>query len=262
MDMGPAAILLGVAFPILIGIGVALAVADSNEIEFWIARACFAVAAIDALGFTVFWLWSAERFVTWKTAIGAVIGAVTVVALAYGLQWIDYREDKAATKLVAGTKPTPNPPPGCVIPENALAVFLGSSVAWSATFPFTILDMGSINMMSVDKVANKNELIINVLRIYDDHTNIIARIDSDGFWTDPGIRRKKVDKSTLVVYDRADNEVLRAEFINPRTLYIHGIFRDRRGVSVKVTPDEIIFPGNNTLSSACFGNVRVAIRVQ
>jgi hypothetical protein len=102
MDMGPAAILLGVAFPILIGIGVALAVADSNEIEFWIARACFAVAAIDALGFTVFWLWSAERFVTWKTAIGAVIGAVTVVALAYGLQWIDIEKTRRPPNLWPG----------------------------------------------------------------------------------------------------------------------------------------------------------------
>lgn len=83
--------------------------------------------------------------------------------------------------------------------------------------------------MSVDKVANKNELIINVLRIYDDHTNIIARIDSDGFWTDPGIRRKKVDKSTLVVYDRADNEVLRAEFINPR-IYTSMVYLEIEGV--------------------------------
>jgi hypothetical protein len=134
MDMGPAAILLGVAFPILIGIGVALAVADSNEVEFWIARACFAIAALDALGFTVFWLWSAERFFTWKTVVGAVIGAATVVVLAYGLQWIDYREDKAESKLIAGTKPMPEAPPRCVIPQDALAVFLGSSVAWSTRF--------------------------------------------------------------------------------------------------------------------------------
>ena len=127
MDMGPAAILLGVAFPILIGIGVALAVADSNEIEFWIARACFVIAAIDAIGFTVAWLWQGERELTWKTAVGAMIGAGAVIALVYGLQWIDYREEKNLTKLIPGNKAMPEVPQGCIVPDGALVVFLGSS---------------------------------------------------------------------------------------------------------------------------------------
>lgn len=260
MDMGLAAILLGVAFPVLIGIGVALAVADSNESEFWIARACFILAAIDAVGFTVVWLWLGERVINWKTFVGAAIAAIALIVLVCGLQWIDYREEKILTKLFPGTKPTPVAPENCKIPADAIAVFFGSNVAWGNTYPFTILDLSDIKMLSVDKVSNRIELVIDILRIFDDHGNIIAKIDSGGFWVEPGIQRKKPDRSTLLVYDRNDDEVLRVEFLNPRALSVQGIFRTRTGVTVRITSDALLLPGGRH-RQGCFGNVHTAIKI-
>ena len=134
MDMGPAAILLGVAFPVLIGIGVALAVADSNEIEFWVARACFMLAAFDAVGFTVYWLWAAEKVPNWKLITGALIGAVAILSLVYGLKWIDYREDRVIARLFPGNKATPAVP-DCRIPDSAVAVFLDQMSLGLRDFP-------------------------------------------------------------------------------------------------------------------------------
>jgi hypothetical protein len=260
MDMGPAAILLGVAFPVLIGIGVALAVADSNESEFWIARICFILAGIDAVGITVVWLWLGERVINWKTFVGAAIAAIALILLVSGLQWIDYKEEKILTKLFPGTKPTPVAPENCNIPDDAIAVFFGSNVAWR-TYPFTILDLSDIKMLSVNKIQNHTWLVIDILRIFDDHGNIIVKIDPDGFWIDPGIQRKKPDRSTLLVYDRNDDEVLRIEFLNPRALSVQGIFRDRTGATVRITSDALLSSSGGRLRQGCFGGVDAAIKI-
>ena len=261
MEMGSEAVWLGVAFPILVGIGVALAVSDANEVEFWVARGCFIVAAIDALTFLVLWLWRNENLSIYIAIIGAVIAGATIITMVYGLKWVDYREEKSLTKLQPGSKPTPQLPAGCVPPPDTVVVLLGSNAAWGGQFPYTLLDMGGTKMLAVDKTAGKSQISINILRIFDDRGNIIARIDEEGFWVAPDMRREKPNRSTLVVHDRADQQALKVELLNSKTLYVEGVFRDRRGRIVRITADELILPGNNIMARSCFGGGGTAIRV-
>ena len=114
-------------------------------------------------------------------------------------------------------------------------------------------------MLVIDKTPNNNELAIRILRIFDDHGNIISRIDEDGFWTEPSIRRKRPNKSSLVVYGRSDDEVLNIEFINSKALYMLGIFHDRRGVKVQIAADQIIFPRDNRVIQACLGGGGIGV---
>ncbi len=259
--MGTEAVWLGVAFPILVGIGVALAVSDANEIEFWVARGCFIVAALDALTFVVIWLWRTESLGPPMAIVGALIAGTTVVALIYGLKWVDYREEKTITKLRPDSKPRPPLPPNCNPPADAMVVLFGSNAAWANRFPYTVLNIGGTAVLAVDRVPGKSQLNVNVLRIFDDRGNIMARIDGDGFWVAPDVRRQKPNPSTLVVYDRAGQQALKVEFLNSQTLYVEGIFRDRRGVMVQITADKLILPRNNIMTRGCFGGGAGAIAV-
>jgi hypothetical protein len=90
--MGPIEILLGVAFPLLIAVGLGLGMGGSNSIEFWVARACFAAAAVELLGIVVWWLYSTES-ASWKLAIAAVVGVSIVAALPESLKWLDGKEN-------------------------------------------------------------------------------------------------------------------------------------------------------------------------
>lgn len=261
VEMGSEAISLGIAFPILVGIGVALAVSDANGIEFWVARGCFILATVDALIFVVIWLWSTESLAVPIAILGVLIAGVTVVALVYSLRWVDYREEKGLTKLLPGSKERPQLPPRCIPPADAMVVLFGTNAAWGSKFPYTLLDMGGVKMLEINKSPGKSQLNITVLRIFDDRGTIIARIDENGFWVAPDMRQQKPNRSTLVVYDRADQQALKVEFVNPNTLYVEGIFRDHRGAAVQITPDRLILPGNNVFAQGCFGGASAAIRV-
>ena len=146
--------------------------------------------------------------------------------------------------LVPDNLPTPQLPPAVAmfntsIPANALKVFFGSNMSWSETMPHTILKMGNDPMIQIDRLEKANQLIVTVLRIFDDRDNIIARIDKDGFWVENNTRNKRPDPHTLVVFDHLDNEVLRIHFVNTTAIVITGTFRHpgMRNV-VTITPTE------------------------
>lgn len=261
MDIGPGAIGLG-AFSILVAAAIALVIlTDANEWEFLAARILFVLAALVAAAVTVYWLCSEDHLTAPNLIVGALIGAAAIVLLVGALKWTDYREDRTLTKLLPGNKPMPTMPVGCEAPLDAIAVFFGSNVSWSTGSSFTPLRMGGVEMIAVEKEQQKQGLLITVLRVFDDQGNIIARIDPDGFWTAPSVFKKKLNRSTLIVNDRKDEEVLKIEFINQRAIKIEGVFRDQRGVVVRITPDKLVLPRNNTYMSSCIGNFKTGIQI-
>jgi len=133
--------------------------------------------------------------------------------------------------------PTPALPTQARVPQDALLIFLGSTIAWATRMPHTVVEMGSDKMLVIDKDNSSNKLVVTVLRIFDAGNNIIARIDDDGFWVANSTRMKRVDPSTLVVFDHGDMEVLRIAFLNPGTLSITGIFRHAGLRTVSITPE-------------------------
>jgi hypothetical protein len=87
-------ILLGVAFPLLVGIALALALGSGSATEFLIARIAFIAAALDVFGLTTWWLYK-SGFSFGTTTTGAVIGVCLVLALPAVLRWVDSKETAA-----------------------------------------------------------------------------------------------------------------------------------------------------------------------
>jgi hypothetical protein len=154
--------------------------------------------------------------------------------------------------------------PQCVppTPKDAFFILFGSNVSWATHFPVTVLEMAGDEMITVDRNKETNELFIAVLRIYNSENKIIARIDKDGFWVNPGVRKKWPDKSTLIVFDEQDKEVANIKYLNDRTLMVQGYFRHPRSPVVQIDASRIFYPAKNqSITNSCFGNARVAYSV-
>jgi hypothetical protein len=201
-----------VAFPVLIGLGVAIALTDASVGEFWVARCFFILAALDMAGLSIYWLWpELSKPILWRLVAGALAGAVLLSATIFALHWVGLRENRLSTKLVAGNQPTPSTV--CHVPNDAFAVFYGSNVSWTTRNDVqTIVKMAGDQMIAVSRSDDGRTGFITVLKIFDDKGDIITRIDEDGRWVRSDIRYKRPDPSTIIVYDHNDIEVLNMKF--------------------------------------------------
>jgi hypothetical protein len=95
--MSPVAILLGVAFPLLVSLATALAMGSGGATEFWIARIAAIAAALDLVGLTTWWLYKSD-FTLINSTIGAVLGVCVVLILPTVLKWVDAKELAATAR--------------------------------------------------------------------------------------------------------------------------------------------------------------------
>lgn len=254
-------VIWGLAFPLLlfflaIAFGTGFAMTSSESIGFVVAKIAFIFAAIDFVGVSVYWAIATRKPMPWNAIIPTFAALIAVPALVLGLQWLGSLEIKLSNRLFPGNIPTPTLPqverhPESKPPADALMILFGYNLAYAQHFPFTLLTMEGDAMIRIDKGKGKRgELIITVLRIFDDRNNIIARLDSDGIWVENSTRNKRPDTSTLVVYDHNDVEVLHLVFLNPTTLYLTGIFRHPKlQIPLEITNDNTRYgPFNARLS--------------
>ncbi len=206
----------------------------------------------------------ALRSQTWQIMVGvAAISAGSLLLLGYWFRpeavTIDLSKNEGI--LIPSNAPMPELARKCGLPDNALAVFIGSNLAWSTRFPHIVLEMADEQMLVIDKDGNHN-LKVTVLRIFDDRDDIIARIDEDGFWVQNTLRRKRPDQSTLIVYDHNDTEVLKLKYLNPRAISVQGVFRHAKikPAYLVVTPTAAIqMPNSNRIMNSCFGEMAADI---
>jgi hypothetical protein len=95
--VSPIEILLGVTFPILVGIGIALAMGSGSAPEYCVARISFIAAALNITGLTIWWVYNSGLSLRTLT-LGVVVGACSVVALPALLRWIDAKEIAATQR--------------------------------------------------------------------------------------------------------------------------------------------------------------------
>jgi hypothetical protein len=239
------------AFSLLSGIGLTLVSSHYRT-----AKVCFAVCAVIVAVTATAWLWALPERVA--TVVGLVVAyPLLAVALRSSFRVVDFHELKNSTRLSPGRMPSPPlppMPPGVRVPDAALLVFLGSNLAWATRMPHTVLRMGSLEMLVVDRHRRRSkELVVTTLRIFDDRHDLIARVDEGEFWVANSNRYKRPDRHTLVVYDRTDSEVLRIMFLNQRAIAITGVFRSASTPAVvRVTPTTVKL-GPMTLSATVMG---------
>jgi hypothetical protein len=259
--MGVAEALFSVAFPVLIGLGAAIALTDASVGEFWVARGFLILAALDMAGLSIYWLWPEfTKPILWRLVAGALVGAVLLSATIFALYWVGVRENRLSTKLVAGNQPTPLT--RCYIPNNAFAVFYGSNVSWTTRNDVqTIVKMAGDQMLAMSRSEDGRTGFITALKIFDDRGDIIARIDQDGRWVRSDTRYKRPDPSTLIVYDHYDVEVLNIKFLNSKALSLTGIFRHPKSSNITTITDQYMTAGPIRFMGGCSGNTNTFVDI-
>jgi hypothetical protein len=106
-------------------------------------------------------------------------------------------------------------------------------------------------MLVIDK-DQKGRVFVKVLRIFNAQDEIQVRFDDGDIWVNQGIRTKRPDKSTLVIYDKSDKEVLNLSYLNPHSIKISGVFLHPPSAPVIVGETSMSI-GGATMSGGSFG---------
>jgi hypothetical protein len=157
--------------------------------------------------------------------------------------------EKNAGVLYPGN--VPRPPVSCPAPidPSDFMVLLGDNAYLGKNFPRTLLSLRGEEIIVADQTP-EGALTLRALRVFDSKNEIIARIDERGFWIHPNSRKLRPDRSTLIVYDSDDRQVLNLRFLNPTTISITGLFRSR-GSAVLIDDQGILVGWGNRISRSC-----------
>jgi hypothetical protein len=157
-------------------------------------------------------------------------------------------------ELLPAKDPTPPNPCG-KIPSDAIALFLGNSAVFGNTFPHTVLMVRNENVLSIGKSGPGMTVSA---KVFSRDGRIVAQTIDNEFFINPNnfFRRERPDKSTLVVYDQEDRQVLRVRYLNSSAIRILGIFNFPGISPVIIDEDQLVLSGR-VVSHFCFGNNRV-----
>lgn len=253
--------------PLFVGAGVTLTLSPSVPAEFWAARACFIASGLIAAGWGCYWLVTTDMRIGWKLGFACLLGATCLPSLVGLLMWVDFRADIAAPDvLTPANLPQPSVPSLSQVPPeerpgaDSYLVYFGTNVSWFSNFPHTILQMGEVPMIVIDKDERGN-IVLSVLRLFDKDGKILARVENNGFWLAGSTRKSRPSKSILRVFDDEDKQVLSIHLLNKKCLEVQGIFNHKGSLPVIITDSNMEMNGNYWLRSIFNSDKKIDIGV-
>jgi hypothetical protein len=149
--MGLVELLLGVVFTVCVGLGFGLgAMGDAGGVEFIIARAAFAVAAIAVAGAFFYWLSEGDKDNRLIVIFGIVAGLLVFIGLPFSQKWLTIREAKLEALIKAA--------------ENKAPPTTGAQILFDCRFsklPAEVPPSGNIStMMIIEKSESGGEPVL------------------------------------------------------------------------------------------------------
>jgi len=178
----------------------------------------------------------------WKSASVAIIFCAIITIPVYVIfQNIanNQREELANTQiftgfLISGNEPDPynsyianpfNIPNKTPIPKDSIRVMLGDDSGYylgrNQEYVFALRNQPFLRI----KIDNEGSLLINTL-LADSTGNYMLEIENNVFRANPldTFKPRQLNRYTIIVQDRKDEEVLRIKYLNFNTLWIAGKF--------------------------------------
>jgi hypothetical protein len=173
---------------------------------------------------------------------------------------LEKRIKPLAGLLTPDNKPTPKTPRNTPIPSNALAVFLGNSLAYNSSFPHTVIEVGNEPLLVINK---QGDIVSITAKFYSKDGKIISELKDNQFFINPSnyYRMERPNEHALVVYDAQGNETLNIYFLNPKAIKLTGKLYFPSIAPIIITDDRQIL-GNMQMSGATFGENKVDIHLQ
>jgi hypothetical protein len=146
------------------------------------------------------------------------------------------------------------------MPNNALTVYLGNSVAYASRFPYPVIKLGGEEVLSINR-SPSGLSITATIRSKDGR--IVAGIRDNKFIINPNNYwyKERPDKHTLAVHDQTGQRALYVRFLNKSAIKILGTFTHPCG-AFAVLGEESQQIGGRRLTRFCAGaNLAGAINV-
>ena len=162
--------------------------------------------------------------------------------------------------LMPDNKPTPSSAICKNIPTDAIALFFGNSVAYTSTFPHTIIEVGDQPVLIIDK---QGENITISAKFFSDDGRIVAELKRNQFFINPNnyFRIEKPNDHILIVYDQQNNQILNVHFLNSSVIKMLGRFYLPNRPPIIIDEDWQTF-GGLRMSGNCFGENKVDIGIK
>jgi hypothetical protein len=187
--------------------------------------------------------------------VGLVLGSVLTTAYVIKKALLDTQGPAYGT-LIPANDPMPehwcNGKVG-----NRFRVYFGDYLVVINGFPNKVLSIGKEDMLVIDK--NKaGHIIIKSLLVFDGD-RLIAKVDENSWQVDSF--KKTENRSTLIVYDHLDDEVLRLSFLNQNAIRLSGIFQHPKSQTKVVTRigSQLNMPGSQRDTNCFVGNSKYAV---
>jgi hypothetical protein len=123
--------------------------------------------------------------------------------------------------LLPGTKEIPK---GNVeIPEGAMAIFLGNSIAYTRSFPHTVIEVGRDPALVINKIGANLAVFA---KFFSEDGRIVAELKENQFYVNPNnyFRIERPSDHCLIVYNQKGQQALNIEFLNPFAIKLLGRF--------------------------------------
>jgi hypothetical protein len=169
-----------------------------------------------------------------------------------GLLWMEARKEQYLSGvLIPGNDPTPplprDPPPEVqqAVREGAMCLFLGDSVAVTRSLPHVVLTYKGKEMLTIS--SNAGGMTISA-EFFGDNGNVVAVLRSNRFTINHlnYFERERPDRSSSIVRDQKNMQVVNVRFLNPRAIKLLGRIR------FPDAPDLVIDEHELTLMAAKF----------
>ena len=160
--------------------------------------------------------------------------------------------------ILPGTKRLPER--HAQIPKGAIALFLGNSLAYTSSFPHTVIKVGGEQALVIDK--NKGGIAIYA-KLFSEDGRIVAELKNNEFYVNPNnyFRIERPNQHALIVYDQSGQQALNVEFLNPSAIKLLGkfYFPSRPPIIIE---EEWMSYGGVKMSNNTFGENKVDIGIQ
>jgi hypothetical protein len=171
---------------------------------------------------------------------------------------LEKRVKPSSGSLTPDNKTNPN---SISIPPKALCLLLGNSVAYSSSFPHTVIEVGTEPLLVINKQGNN---VTITAKFFSRDGKIIAELKENQFYINQNnsYRMVRPNDHSLIVYDEQTNEALNVYFLNPRAIKLTGRFYFPRHHPIIISEEWLMLGNNNKMSRMTFGENRVDIHLE
>lgn len=187
-----------------------------------------------------------RRFI-WGTYTFLVF-CLSLIAVIWGRSILRNEErERLEGVLVPANEPMPTidarTPIRDPIPADAIRVFLGATLFWAQNFPITAIDFRGRKLIVISRNLKGATISAD---FFGENGNIVASISSNRFTINHlnHFSKERPDRSTLIVKDQQNVEVLNVRFVNSHCIRLLGHLRIPGCPDVIMTTNTLSFNGN------------------